>query len=201
MALYRGWEVLRKRYDELAARTQGLLRAFFDGGLSPPKALRAPAEFTVARNLEESLRQWLSDGGTDLYRSLLVLADEAKRLGLPQQEHMQDLLSRAFGMRMRRLRERPDLDRLREVQEVVDLADRMGYTMDRLESIVLMYELLTHDVPPLIERVLQIESREECDLVSAVLRLGERFGFATGRLRQRLRPIEERLAADPDLWP
>src|SRR5574337_697156 len=85
MALYSGWEVLRKRYDELATRTQGLLRAFFDAGLAPPEALRAPAEFTAARNLEESLRQWLSDGGTDLHRSLLAQADEAKRLDLQQQ--------------------------------------------------------------------------------------------------------------------
>jgi hypothetical protein len=200
-ALYRGWDVLRKRYDELTTRTQGLLRAFLEGGLSPPVALRAPTEFTVARNLEESLRQWLSDSGTDLYRSLLLLADEAKRLDLPQQAYLQDLLTGAFGMRLRRLRERPDPDRLREAQEVVDLADRMSYTLDRPESVVLMYELLTHDVPPLIEQVLQTESREECDLVSAVLRLSERFGFSTGRLRQRLRPFEERLAADPGLWP
>ncbi|HWR20974.1 MAG TPA: hypothetical protein VN444_03835 [Verrucomicrobiae bacterium] len=201
MALYRGWEVFRKRYDELAARTQGLLRAFFDGGLSPPEALRAPAAFTMAHNLEESLRQWLSDGGRGLYRSLLLLADEAKRLDLLQQEQLQDFLSMAFGARVRRLRECPDLNRLRGVQEVVDIADRMGYALDQLEFVILMYELLTHDVPPLIERVLQTESREECNLVSAVLRLGERFGFSVGRLRQRLRPIEEQLAADPGLWP
>ncbi|MDE2059833.1 MAG: DUF3536 domain-containing protein [candidate division NC10 bacterium] len=201
MALYRGWDVLRKRYDELTTRTQGLLRAFFDGELSPPATLRAPAEFTVARNLEESLQQWLSDSGTDLYRSLLLLADEAKRLSLPQQASLQDLLSMAFGMRVRRLRERPSVDRLREAQEVVDLADRMGYALDRPESVILMHELLTYDVPPLIELVLQTESREQCDLVSAVLRLGERFGFSTERLRQRLRPFEERLAADPGLWP
>ena len=201
MALYSGWEALRKGYDELAARTQGLLRAFFDEGLSPPEALRTPAEFTAARNLEELLRQWLSDGGIDLYRILLTQADEAKRMDHQQQAYLQDLLSRAFGMRLKRLREDLDLDRLREVQEVVDLADRLGYAMDRPESVVLMYELLTHDVAPLIERVLQTESREECDLISAVLRLGERFGLSTARLRQRLRPIEERLAADPGLWP
>ncbi|MBZ0159082.1 MAG: DUF3536 domain-containing protein [bacterium] len=201
MALYKEWDVLRKRYDELTARTQGLIRAFFDGGLTPPEALRVPARFTVARRLEESLQQWLSDNGTDLHHSLLTLADEAKRLGLPQQEQLQDFLSRAFGMRVRRLRECPDLNGLRGVQEVVDIADRMGYAVDRLESVALMHEVLTHDVPPLIERVLQTESREECNLASAVLRLGERFGFSTGRLRQRLRPIEERLAADPGLWP
>jgi alpha-amylase/alpha-mannosidase (GH57 family) len=200
-ALYRGWDVLRKRYDELATRTQGLLRAFFDEGLSPPEALRTPAEFTAAHNLEESLQQWLFNGGVDLCRSLLALADEVKRLDLPQQAYVQDLLSRAFGMRLRRLREHLDLDRLRDVQEAVDLADRLGYALDRPESVVLMHELLTHDVAPLIERALQTESREECDLVSAVLRLGDRFGFSTERFRRRLRPIEERLAADPGLWP
>lgn len=147
------------------------------------------------------MRQWLLEGGTDLYRCLLLLADDAKRLDLPQPAHLQDLLTRAFGMRLTRLRECPDSDRLREVQDVVDLADRLGYTMDQPESVVLMYDLLTHDLPPLIEQTLQTESREQCDLILAVLRLGEQFGFATGRLRQRLRPFEERLAADPGLWP
>ena len=201
MALYSGWEALRKRYDELATQTQGLLRAFLDGGIAPPGALRAPIEFTVIRTLEESMRQWLSDGGTDLYRSLLLLADDAKRLNLPQQARVQDLLFGAFETRLMRLRERLDLDRLQEVQEVVDLADRLGYAIDQHKSIVLMYELLAHDLPPLIERTLQAESREQCNLVSVILRLGDRLGFSTERLRQRLRPFAERLAADPGLWP
>lgn len=201
MAFYAEWDVLRKRFDELATQTRGLLRAFLDGGVAPPEALKAPAEFTVIRALEESMRQWLSDGGTDLYRSLLLLADDIKRLGLPQRASLQKLLFGTFEMRLRRLREYPNLDRLREVQEVIDLADRLGCAIDQLESVVLMHELLTHDLPPLIERTVQTESREQCDLVSAVLRLGERFGFSTGRLRQRLRPFEERLAADPGLWP
>ncbi len=201
LAVYAGWDELRKRYDELATRTQGLLRAFLDGGVAPPEALRTPTAFIVSRTLEESMRQWLSEGGTDLYRSLLLLADDAKRLNLPPQAHLQNLLFGAFERRLRRLCERPDLDRLRELQDVIDLADRLGYAIDHPESVVLMYALLTHDLPPLIEQTLQTESREQCDLVSAVFRLGERFGFSTGRLRQRLRPFEERLAADPGLWP
>lgn len=82
IAFYAGWDVLRKRYDELAARTQGLLRAFLDGGVAPPEALKAPTAFIVSRTLEESMRQWLLEGGTDLYRCLLLLADDAKRLDL-----------------------------------------------------------------------------------------------------------------------
>lgn len=201
MALYSGWEALRKRYDELATHTQGLLHAFLDGGIAPPEALRAPIELTVIRTLEESVRQWRSDGGTDRYRSLLLLADDVKRLNVPQQACVQHLLFEIFEARLMRLREHPDLDRLREAQEVIDLADRLGYAIDRPESIVLMHELFTNDLPPLIERTLHAESRELCNLVSAILRLGDRLGFSTERLRQRLRPFEERLAADPGLWP
>ncbi|MBZ0169577.1 MAG: DUF3536 domain-containing protein [Kofleriaceae bacterium] len=201
MTLYGGWEALRKRYEELATYSQGLLRAFWDAGLSPPDALRIPAEFIVARNLEESMQQWRSDGGAALYRSLLLLADDAKRLNLPQREPVRRLLAHAFEMRLSRLRERPDPDSLREVQEVIDLAERLGYAVDQPESVVLMYEFFTRDVVPMVERIAQTESMEECDLASAILRLGDRFGLSTERLRQRLRPIEERLAADPGLWP
>ncbi len=202
MALYR-WreEELHKGYDGLAAQTRWLLRAFFDEGLSPPEALRAPAEFILARNLEACLRDWLSDGGADAHRVLLTLADEVKRFDLRQKDRLQELLSAAFTTRMRRLRERPELGRFREVHEVLDLADRVNCTLDRAEIVSLMDETLADEVPTLIEQVLQTGSRDLYDLISALIRLGERFGFATGRLRQRLRPIEEQLAADPGLWP
>ncbi|PWB77093.1 MAG: hypothetical protein C3F08_10450, partial [Candidatus Methylomirabilota bacterium] len=201
MMLYGGWDALRKQYEELATHSQGLLRAFWDAGLPPPDALRIPAECSVTRNLEESLQQWQSDGGTALYRSLLLLADDAKRLTLPQREPLRRLLALAFEIRLSRLREHPSPDSLREVQETIDLADRLGYVMDQPESVVLMYEFFAREVTPMIERIAQTESMEECDLASAILRLGDRFGLATQRLRQRLRPIEERLAANPNLWP
>src|SRR5574337_53406 len=201
MALYGGWEALRKNCDELAMRSQWLLRAFWDAGLSPPDALRAPVEFTIARNLEESLRQWQSDGGVALYRNLLLLADDAKRLNLPQREPLRRFLALAFERRLSQLRQCPNPDSLLEIQEVIDLADRLGYAMDQPEFVVLMYEFFTRDVTPMIERIAQTESMKECDLASAILRLGDRFGLSTERLRERLHPIEERLAADPGLWP
>ncbi len=202
MAFYRGQgDELHKGYDELASRTRWLLRAFFDEGLSPPEALRAPAEFILERELEAHLRKWLSDSGTEAHRALLTLADEAKRLDLRQKDRLQNLLSASFMTRIRQLRERPDLEGLRRVQEILDLADRIGCTPEGAEIVSLMDEILSHEVPPLIEQLLQTGSRDLYDLTSALLRLGERFGFATATLRQRLRPIEERLAADPSLWP
>ena len=202
MALYRGQEeALHKGYDELGAKSRWLLRAFFDEGLSPPEALRAPVEFVLARELEVRLREWLSDGGKDADRTLLALVEEARRLDLRQKDRPQDLLSASFMTRLRRLRERPDLGAFREVQEIVDIAGRMDCALERAEIAALMDEILSRELPPLIEQLLQAGSRDLYLLTLALLRLGEQFGFATGGLRQRLRPIEERLAADPGLWP
>ena len=202
MALYKGQEEeLHKGYNELAAKNRWLLKAFFDEGLPPPEALRAPVEFVLARELEVRLLEWLSDGGADAHRALLALVEEAKRLDLRQKDRLHDLLSESLIPRMRRLGERPDLEGFRGVQEILDLADRMGCRLEGAEIAVLMDEILAREVPPLIEQLLRAGSRDLYLLTSALLRLGERFGFATGWLGQRLRPIEERLAADPGLWP
>ncbi|MBI3781290.1 MAG: DUF3536 domain-containing protein [candidate division NC10 bacterium] len=202
LALYRGREEeLHKGYDELAARTRWLLREFFNEGLSPPEALRAPTEFILARDLEARLREWLSDGDAEANRALLTVADEARRLDLGQKHRLKDLLSASFIARMRLLREHPDLEGLNLAQEILDLADRIGCPLESADIVPLMDEILAHGAPPLIEQLLQTGSKDLYDLVSALLRLGERFGFSTGRLRQRLRPIEDRLAADPGLWP
>jgi hypothetical protein len=201
-AFYRGHEEeLHKGYDELAGRTRWLLRAFSDERLVPPETLRAPAEFILGRDLEARLREWLVDGSAEAYRNLLTLAAEAEKLELRQKDRHQDLLSAALIARMRRLRERPDLEEFRGVQEILEVSDRIGCVQDGTELAALMDEILADEVPPLIEQVLQTGSRELYDLASALLRLGERFGFATRRFKQRLHPFEERLAADPGLWP
>ena len=200
--LYEGRaEELHKAYDELATSTRGLLTAFFNEGLSPPQPLRAPAEYILARDLEARLREWLSDGGADAHRALLALADEARRLGLRQKDRLHNLLSTSLIARIRQLRDHPDLDRFRGAHDILDLAERLDCEPQGEEINVLIEEILAHQVSPLIDLLLQTGSREQYDLVSALLRLGERFGFATQELRQRLRPIEERLAADPGLWP
>jgi len=202
MALYRGrGEELQKGYDRLAAQTRTLLMSYFDEGLAPPEPLRAPAEYILARDLEARLREWLSDGDAGASRALLALADEARRLGLRDKGCLPDLLSGSLMTRMRHLREHPDLEAFKRVQEIVDLADRLRWTSEQGEGSSLMDEILTHEVPPLIDQLLRTGNREQYDLVDALLRLGERLGFATGGLRQRLHPIEERLAADPRLWP
>ncbi|MBI2902621.1 MAG: DUF3536 domain-containing protein [Candidatus Methylomirabilis oxyfera] len=202
MALYEGRvEENHKVYDELAARNRGLLAAFVNEGLSPPEPLRTPADYILARDLEARLREWLSDGGPEAHRALLALAEEARRLGLPQRDQVQGMLTRSCVARMQRLRDHPDLDRFRGLQEVLDLGERLGCTPHGEEITILVEEILAHQAPRLIELLLQSGFREQYDMVSALLRLGERFGFATQGLRQRLRPIEERLAADPGLWP
>ena len=202
MTLYEGRaDELHKTYDELATSTRGLLTAFFNEGLSPPQPLGAPAEYILARDLEARLREWLSDGGADAHRALLALADEARRLGLRQKDRLHNLLSTSLIARIRQLRDHPDLDRFRGAQEILDLAERLDCEPQGEEITVLIGEILAHQVPPFIDLLLQTGSREQYDLVSGLLRLGERFGFATQELRQRLRPIEEQLAADPGLWP
>lgn len=202
IALYKGrGEELQKGYETLAAHTRTLLMACFDEGLSPPEPLKAPAEYLLARDLEARLREWLSDGDSGAYRALLALADEARRLGLRDKGCLQDLLSGSLITRMRQLRAYPDLEAFKRVQEIVDLANRLSWTSEHGEVISLMDEILTHEVPSLIDQLLATGTREQYDLVDALLRLGDRMGFATGGFRQRLRPIEERLAADPGLWP
>ena len=202
LALYRAdQEELHKGYDELAGRTRRLLLAFLDEGLTPPAPLRVPAEFILARHLEERLRAWLTDGGTDAHRTLIALADQASRLGLEEKGHLQELFSQTLLARMRQLCERPSLEGFARVQAILDLADRLACPPEQADVIIAMDEMLRRQATAMIELALQAGSKEQYDLASALLRLAERFGFAIETWRQRLRPIEERLAADPRLWP
>ncbi|MGH7428980.1 MAG: DUF3536 domain-containing protein, partial [Candidatus Methylomirabilaceae bacterium] len=202
LALYRAdQEELHKGYDELAGRTRRLFLEFAEEGLAVPAPLRVPAEFILARHLEECLREWLTDGGTDAHRALIALADQARRLELQEKDRLRQLLSRSLLTRIRQLGEHPILEGFGRVQAILDLADRLACAPVQADMIIVMDELLRNQASPVIELALQAGSKEQYDLASALLRLAERFGFATETWTQRLRPVEERLAADPRLWP
>jgi len=194
-------EEWHKGYEELAARTRRLLTEFLNEGLPVPGPLKAPAQFLLARELEACFREWLSGSGVHAHRPLAALADDARRLGLTAPHRMRGAISEALAASMRRLRDRPDLETFRTMREILDLADRLGCALDEARLLPAMDDLMAHAVPSLVERALESMAREDYDLAAALLRLGERLGFATEGPRARLNPIEQRLAADPGLWP
>jgi alpha-amylase/alpha-mannosidase (GH57 family) len=201
-ALYRArTDALHKGYDELAGTCRALLTAFLDEGLPPPESLRTPIAFLLPRDLEARLREWLASGGNDAYRAVVRMADAARRLGLDTPDRLETPLSEALIVRLRRLRASPSVEDARSVQDLLDMAERLGCATDQLDVLALVDDVMGHEVPPLIERALETGSRASYDLASALLRLGDRFGFSTRALRARIRPLEEQLAASPDLWP
>ncbi|MGH7369793.1 MAG: hypothetical protein ACREIN_02790, partial [Candidatus Methylomirabilaceae bacterium] len=137
----------------------------------------------------------------DAHRALIALADQARRLELQERDRLRQLLSRSLLTRIRQLGEHPTSEGFGRVQAILDLADRLACAPVQADMTIVIDELLRNQASPMIELALQGGSKEQYDLASALLRLAERFGFATESWRQRLRPVEERLAADPRLWP
>jgi alpha-amylase/alpha-mannosidase (GH57 family) len=202
LALYRAkLDELQKDYDGLDRRTRRLLLDFVDAGLEIPAPLGAPAGFVVARQLEERLCEWLTDGRADAHRELIALADQSRRLELTGNERLREYLSQGLRALIRQLGEDPSPERFARVQAILELADRLACAPATADVIIVMDELIRNHAAPMIERAVRAGSKEPYDLASALLRLAERFGFAIDTWRQRLRPIEERLAADPRLWP
>ncbi|MCJ7831706.1 MAG: hypothetical protein MUP86_04220, partial [Dehalococcoidia bacterium] len=55
-------------------------------------------------------------------------------------------------------------------------------------------------IPGLVETV-RDPKEEAYALVTAILAVASRLNLNTDEPRDRLRPLEERVAADPDYWP
>ena len=56
-------------------------------------------------------------------------------------------------------------------------------------------------LPPLLDRLEADGGRGTYEAIAALLRVGEALGAELPEAHARLRPLEERLAADPALWP
>jgi hypothetical protein len=63
-----------------------------------------------------------------------------------------------------------------------------------------MFRVLRDRIPGLVETV-RDPKEEAYALVTAILAVASRLNLNTDEPRDRLRPLEERVAADPDYWP
>ncbi len=202
--------------EEMLAETQGSLNQICDllsgealpaaeamanVGIALPAWMSAALEATLSRRLVEALEKL--DGVIEpaRYTAAMDLVAQARHLGL-----VLDLTpaSAWFGrMLLRRIEALADS---REVQawegflELLQIGTRLTLPLPERPLQDRMFEVLRQRVSGLVEGLR--DSRDEAyPLLTAMLAVASRLNLNTDEVHERLRPLEERFAADPTYWP
>ena len=83
---------------------------------------------------------------------------------------------------------------------LLQVGSRLGLSLPERDLQDRLFGVLRHRVPHLVEHLRSTE-QAEYHLVKAILALAVQLRLDTGEWEQRLRPLEEPLAADPAYWP
>jgi len=177
------------------------MEALREASLPLPLGLKAALDFALNVQVWEALRR-LPGAPVEGAEALLRVAQEAERFDLEL-----DLRGASVAFvgvlkeGMEGLVEAMDQARCQELLEFLKAGQRLKLPLDLAGPQNLMVEILERGLPPLLERVIKEGDREAYRLASGVLQLAERLNFNVEEERKPLEPFEERLAADPDLWP
>jgi hypothetical protein len=172
-----------------------------DVGMELPPWLATLLEATWSRQLAQGLEKL--DGVTDptRYAATMELVAQARHLGL----HL-DLapaaawFDRLLVQRLEAIADVSDVQAWQEYLELLQVATRLILPLPERALQDRMFRVLRDRLPGLVETV-RDPKEEAYALVTAILAIASRLNLNTDEARGRLRPLEERVAADPDYWP
>jgi hypothetical protein len=132
---------------------------------------------------------------------LLVAVERAQRNGLQvDRAGAAGALDRALDAALRALAAAPGPVAAARARDLLAARDRLGAPGDPERWDPHLAEILA-GLPPLLDRLEDGGGRETYEAGAALLRVAEALGAEQPAAHARLRPLEERLAADPALWP
>ncbi len=194
-------EAIAGRYLAIYRENQDLIEALHEASLPLPPGLKAALDFALNVQVRETLQR-LPSAPAEGAKTLLQVIQKAERFNLELDlQRVPIAIVGVLQKGMEGLVKALDEARCQELLEFLQGAQRLKLPLDLAGPQNLMMEILERDLPPLLERVAKEGDPAAYRLVSSVLHLAERLNFNVEEERRQLGPFEERLAAEPDLWP
>ena len=166
-----------------------------------PTWIRASLEATWSRQLAEALEKL--DGVSDpaRYTAAVDLVDQARHLGLTLELAPASLwFGRLLVHRLEAIAAGSDARAWQEYLELLHIAARLSLSLPERSLQDRLFQVLRERMPALLQGLR--DARDPAyELVSAILAVSSRLNLRTEEARERLRPLEEGFATDPNYWP
>jgi alpha-amylase/alpha-mannosidase (GH57 family) len=192
---------LEQSCDLLCAEALPAAEAMVDAGMSLPAWLGALLAATWSRQLAQALEKL--DGVTDpaRYAEAMELVAQARHLGLSLDlAPASACFDRMLAQRLQAIAGASDVGAWQEYLELLHVATRLTLPLSERALQDRLFGVLRDRMPGLVEAVRDPQD-ESYALVTAILAVASRLNLNTDGPRERLRPLEERVAGDPTYWP
>lgn len=185
----------------LAQRAEPAAEAMTAAEMALPAIVRDALKAQWSREFTEGLDAVASAGGPAAYTQLLTLSDRARRLGLTL-----DLapgaarFARTLTDRLDAIADTGGVADWQDLLDLLQLGERLGLGLPVYRLQERMLPVLQERLPALVDGLRDARG-DAYALASAILAVATRLNLRTQDVRDRLTPLEEPLAADPDYWP
>jgi hypothetical protein len=187
--------------DDLCAAALPVAQAIVGVGMPLPAWLRTALEAGWTRRLVDRVQAGAGVADAARYAEALDLVAQARRLGLRLDF---EPASAEFGARLlarlHAIAGDGDLQGWEDLLVLLQIGSRLGLTLPERALQDQLFGILRTRMPALAGR-LRSSEQAEYHLVKTMLAVAVQLRLDTEEWQQRLRPLEERLAADPAYWP
>ncbi|MCK6559969.1 DUF3536 domain-containing protein [candidate division KSB1 bacterium] len=190
-------------YRQLYEDNLTLIRNLRDLGATIPEELSVPARYTLSLELRREIERLGETTETEAYRRCLEISRLAEKLGIELStewagQHLQAMLEK----RLHALSANFGPACCQEILSLIDIAQKLKLrlTPDHIQNTI--FELLQDRVQPLIDTVAaDPQNRQAYELSTLFLQIAYHFNFNIKAYKDRMKALEEQLAADPSVWP
>jgi alpha-amylase/alpha-mannosidase (GH57 family) len=192
--------VIRSR-DVMIEEAVPAAQALAAAGMALPEWMRAVLEASRSRQLAEMLEKLNGVADPARYSAALDLVDQARSLGLTLDlKPASAWFGRMLIQRLDAIAAGSEAEAWQSFLELLKTGARLTLSLPERALQDRMLAVTRDRVPELLGRVR--DGRDPIyPLLSAILAVATRLNLNTDEARERLRPLEARLAEDPALWP
>jgi alpha-amylase/alpha-mannosidase (GH57 family) len=194
-------ESLAHALETLCLEALPVAEAMAGSGIPLPAWIHASLEATWSRQLTEALEKL--DGVSDpaRYTAAMDLVDQARHLGLTLGlAPASAWFGRMLLHRLEEIAAGSDARAWQEYLGLLDIATRLSLSLPERPLQDRLFQVLRERMPVLLQGLRDAHD-PAYELVGAILAVSARLNLRTEEARERLRPLEEGFAADPNYWP
>ena len=200
MILQDSMEKLRQNYKQIYDRNKNIIFELNKLDIPIPIEFKFPAELSLSLQLENEIKESIKTFNID---KALEIVNNAEQLNFHlnrerPQKFFQDLLEQKAKL----LYDTMDNLLCDEILQIWELGSNLKLKINITKIQNYLFRILHEKLPSLIDDVIkQNVTNSKYYLMYSVLRLAYNLGIDISDLKEKLKPLEQRLSESPDFWP
>jgi len=191
-------------YAAMFNENRDIIEAIADDNATIPKELVVPTEITLSTQLQEAVKEMLSNDVFSSSRKAIGIMHYARNLGVTlDTEEVEKVYVEQAELELRALLLKTSKSKAEEIINMLNAGEELFPEIHKTNLENYVYEMIAKVIKPKLQLLLKknLSQKSEYEFVRTLIKLAERLNINMDAYNKSLSHIEFELSEDSEMWP